>query len=206
MKRILLDLCAAIGYNLIAFVLGLVFCSVLMHIDFLRNVVFVYFFRIVFYALLSAIIVCIAGLFLTNIKEPPIFFKHFDNKLVLSGFAVSFLLMYSFLGVTTFTNDRSYTIYSLGYLYENADESFTAEEMEQMFIEGFVLRFHATQKRIEEQINTGYIKEVDGRYSISESGKRFIELQRIIDIFFPTATNPSSLYPYANPNREIIEN
>jgi hypothetical protein len=162
----------------------------------------IFYFRMMAYAILSALIVCAATLVLVSKKNAKIL-KFLDNKLVFSGFAISFLLIFLFLGTVPFNSDRSYTIFSLGFLYENADKSYTQEEMEQVFVDGFIKNFGATKKRIAEQMNTGYVKEKDGRYYISESGKRFIELFRLIDFFFPTATNPSSLYPNGNPNREF---
>jgi len=203
MKRLLKDLGIAVLYNLCIFFLGLVLCCILMRTDFLRNMIHIFYFRMLAYAILSALIICIATLvFVSKTKTKTL--KFLDNKLIFSGFAISFLLIFSFLGTVSFNSDRSYTIFSLAYLYENADKSYTQEEMEQVFIDGFVKNFGATKRRLDEQINTGYIMESNGKYFISESGKRFIELCRLIDIFFPTAINPSSLYPNGNPNREIL--
>jgi hypothetical protein len=204
MERLLKDLGIALLYNLCTFFPGLMLFCIFMRTDFLRGMVYIYYFRMMAYAILSALIVCVITLVLVSKKNAKIL-NFLDNKLVFSGFAVSFLLIFIFWGTVPFTSDRSYTIFSLGYLYDNVDKSYTQEEMEQVFIDGFVKNFGATKKRIAEQMNTGYIKEKDGRYSISESGKRFIELIRLIDFFFPTATNPSSLYPNGNPNREFIK-
>ncbi len=201
-KAILKDLGIFVGYNFCAVFVAFMFCAFFMRIDFLKYAIQIYFFRMVVYSLLSTLIVGMIAAFLRTIKKTANSLKFLDAKLIMSGFAISFLLIYSFLGVTSFTNDRSYTIFSLGYLYENADESYTQEEMEQVFIDGFVIKFGATKKRIDEQLNTGYITETDGKYQISEKGKGFIELQRFIDVLFPTATNPSSLYPNGNPKRD----
>ena len=113
-----------------------------------------------------------------------------------SAFIISFLLLYSFLGITTFTNDRAYTIFFLAYLYEIDGAVFTEQEMEDIFIERFVREGDATRFRINEQLNTGYIEAVDGGYRLSESGRRFIELQRFINRFFPVSSEVSSLYPF----------
>jgi len=204
MKKILKDLGITILYNLCILFLGLVLCCIFIRTDFLRGIIYIFYFRMLTYAILSALIISAAALMLLSKKNAKTL-KFLDNKLIFSGFAISFLLMFSFLGTVPFTSDRSYTIFSLGYLYENADMSYTQEEMEQIFIEGFVKEFGATKKRIAEQMHTGYIKELDGKYFISESGKRFIELLRLLDFFFPTATNPSSLYPNGNHNREFIK-
>ena len=203
MKRLLKDLGVTVLYNLCIFFIGLVLSCIFMRTDFLRGMINIFYFRMMAYALLSALIVCAVTLVLTS-KINAKTFKFLDNKLVFSGFAISFLLIFQFFGSGPFVSARAYTIFSLGYLYENADKSYTQEEMEQIFIDGFVKNFGATKKRITEQIQTGYIRESDGKYYISESGKRFIELLRLIDLFFPTATNPSSLYPNGNPNREFI--
>ena len=204
MKRLLQDLCVTIAYNICAFLVGLIICSVFMHLDFLRGSVFIYYFRMLLYCLLSAFITVLAALILTQTKIGKKF-AAIEAKMVFAGFALSFFLINYVTGFA-FNNERSYTIYSLGYLYDNADRSFSQEEMEQVFIEGFVVEFGATKKRIDEQMHTGYIEQTNGRYRISASGKRFIELMRFFDIFFPTATNPSSLYPNGNPKRRVVEN
>ena len=59
----------------------------------------------------------------------------------------------------------------------------------------FVIEGNAARFRLNEQLITGYIEAVDGGYRISRSGRRFIGLQRIINIFFPVSVDPSSLYP-----------
>jgi len=204
MKKILKDLGITVLYNICIFFLGLILCSLFIKIDFLRGIIFIFYFRMLAYSILSALIIGIITLILVSRKRNKIFI-FLDNKMIFSGFAISFLLIFSFLGVGPFCSDRSYTIFSLGYLYENEDKSYTQEEIEQIFIDGFVKNFGATKKRIAEQMNTGYIKETDGKYFISESGKKFIKLLRLIDFFFPTATNPSSLYPNGNHNRKIIK-
>ena len=205
MKKLLKDLGVTILYNLCIFFPGLILCCVFMRTDFLRSMVYIFYFRMLAYEILSALIVSTVVLELLRKKNIKIF-KFLDNKLIFSGFVITYFLLSTCMGSGPFTSDRSYTIFSLGYLYENADKSYTQEEMEQVFIEGFVKKFGATKKRIDEQMHTGFIKEKDGKYFISESGKRFIKLARLIDYFFPTATNPSSLYPYGNPNREFIGN
>jgi hypothetical protein len=204
MKKLLIDLGVTILYNLYTFFLGLILCCIFMRTDFLYGIVYIYYFRAMAYAILSALIVGAATLLLVFLKKSKTF-KFLDSKLIFSGFAISFLLIFTFFGLGPFCSDRSFTIFSLGYLYENADKSYTQEEMEQIFIDGFVKNFGATKKRIGEQMSTGYIKELDGKYFISESGKRFIKLLRLIDFFFPTATNPSSLYPNGNHKREFIK-
>jgi hypothetical protein len=204
MKKLLKDLGVTVLYNLCIFFLGLVLFCILIRTDFLRGIVNIYLFRAIAYAILSALIVCAVTLLLITKKNVKTF-KFLDNKLIFSGFAISFLLIYNFFCLGPFNSERSYTIFFLGYLYENADKSYTQEEMEQIFIDGFVKNFGAARKRIAEQMSTGYIEELDGRYFISESGKRFIKLLRLIDFFIPTSTNPSSAYPYGNPNREIIK-
>ena len=207
MKKLLKDLGITISYNLCAFLIGLIICSMLIRIDFFNGIIYIYFFRMTLYSMISALIVSTVFLMLTIAKKTANKLKVLENKLIFSGFAISFLLIYTFLNISSFVSDRSYTIFSLGYLYESADKSFTLEEMEQIFIDGFVNQFDATEKRLKEQLNTGYIeKDSDGKYRISQSGKQFVRLLRFIDVFFPTATNPSSLYPDGNPKREIIKN
>jgi len=184
----------------------MVFFSIFMRLDFLQSLVSINFFRMILYIVISATIVAIAVLMIVSAKKNVKLFSYIDNKVVLSGFAFSLLIMYIFMSLVPFTNTRAYTIFSLGYLYENSDKSYSMEEIEQVFIDDFVIGFGATEYRIIEQLDTGYITmDPDGKYRISERGKRFIELMRLLDVLYPVHKNPSSLYPDGNPDRPLTD-
>lgn len=203
MKQHLKDLGLLTAYNAASLLISLILCSVLLHIDFLQSFVHIYFFRILIYTLISAA-VFMASMFCWRYyraKNNKNMHPFHDVKVIVTGFVICFLLIHSFLGVTTFTNDRSYTIFSLAYLYEHADTAFTEDEIVDIFINDFLVDFDAARKRIDEQLNTGFIEDLNGEYRISDNGIRFVRLLRVIDIFFPTETDPSSLYPSGNPNR-----
>jgi len=205
MKRFFADFGLTVGYNFCVFISAMILFSVFMRLDILQSIVTIYFFRLVIYIVISSVVVAAAILVIITAKKNVKLLCFIDNKLVLSGFVISILLIYAFMSLVPFASNRSYTIFSLAYLYENSDKSFSTDEMEQIFITGFVIEFGATEYRINEQLTTGYINmDPDGRYRISKEGKRFIELLRFIDIFYPTSANPSSLYPNGNPDRPLI--
>lgn len=178
---------------IISILSAMIITSIFTITDFLSPVLEIFFFRLVFYALIASFIVMIISLVIANS-----FREALSDVLNIQGivlvFMVSFLTIYAFLGVTTFTNERSYTIFSLAYLYE-VDSVLTQQDMERVFVDMFVYDGGATRFRIDEQLNTGYLEATVYGYILSASGRRFIRLLRFIDIFFPVSTDPSSLYP-----------
>ena len=194
MKNCIRTFAMTICHLACAVFISLVFCSVFVIMDFLSPLVGIFFFRLLVYALLASFVTAAASVFVARATRGRL--KGVLNvQGIVSAFIVSALALYAFLGVTTFTNERSYTIFSLAYLYDSDRGVLSQQDMELVFVEKFVLEGGATKFRIDEQMNTGYIEAVDGGYRLSQSGRRFIELQRTINRFFPVSTDPSSLYP-----------
>lgn len=108
--------------------------------------------------------------------------------------AASTLLMTLFFTLAPMTIERSYTIYSLADMTDNADVVYTAEDIKTQFIEGYIEGANESQKRIDEQVNIGNLEEVDGGYRISGKGKRTIGLFRLIETIFPVP-DENSIYP-----------
>jgi hypothetical protein len=66
--------------------------------------------------------------------------------------------------------------------------------IEQNFIEKFIQRNEATKRRIEEQESIGNIEQVAGGYSITDKGKRLIEIMRFVESLYP-ADEKRTIYP-----------
>jgi hypothetical protein len=90
--------------------------------------------------------------------------------------------------------DRSYSIFVIADMYENPDKVYTAEEIEQAFIEKYILKNEATKRRINEQKSIGNIEESNGGYRISEKGKRLIRIMRFVESNYPV-DEKETLYP-----------
>lgn len=107
---------------------------------------------------------------------------------------LSTLLMALFLSLGPMTIERSYTIYSLAEMKDSSKEVYSAEEIKDQFINGFVEEANESQKRIDEQVSIGNLEKVDGGYKITEKGKRLIDLMRLVESIFPVP-DETCIYP-----------
>ncbi|MBP5774889.1 MAG: hypothetical protein J6W36_04275 [Clostridiales bacterium] len=72
------------------------------------------------------------------------------------------------------TVERSVSVFMLSYMDENSDKTFTQESVGEIFTAKYVNDYGAFEKRFNEQVVTGTIKQnPDGTYSITDRG-RFI--------------------------------
>ena len=72
------------------------------------------------------------------------------------------------------TVERSVSVFMLSYMDENSDKTFTQEDVGEIFTAKYVNDYGALEKRFNEQVVTGTIKQnPDGTYSITDRG-RFI--------------------------------
>ena len=72
------------------------------------------------------------------------------------------------------TVERSVSVFMLSYMDENSDKTFTQEDVGEIFTAKYVNDYGAFEKRFNEQVVTGTIKQnPDGTYSITDRG-RFI--------------------------------
>ena len=72
------------------------------------------------------------------------------------------------------TVERSVSVFMLSYMDENSDKTFTQEDVGDIFTAKYVNDYGAFEKRFNEQVVTGTIKQnPDGTYSITDRG-RFI--------------------------------
>lgn len=104
------------------------------------------------------------------------------------------LFMALFLSLGPMTIERSYTIYSLADMTDNASKVYSAEEIKRQFIDGYIEKAGESQKRIDEQVSIGNLLEVNGGYQISEKGQRLVGIFRFVEKIFPV-TDKNSIYP-----------
>jgi len=135
-----------------------------------------YFFRLFIYGILSGAL--LLGGFIA--------LRRFDVELIISGVIISILMVFFFVSIFLAVFDRSYSVFSLNYLERHQEKSFTIQEIEENFIEKYVIGLDATRRRVSEQLQIGNIEEVkDGYYRISKKGVRCIKLFRFIEKIFP---------------------
>lgn len=99
------------------------------------------------------------------------------------------VLLFAFMSTTIFmflpvTLDRSYSVYMLGVMAEHPEKSYTTSEMNQIFIDGYIHKYEAMQRRFDEQVLSKNVIETADGYQISGRGRllvRFFEM--VADIF-----------------------
>lgn len=97
-----------------------------------------------------------------------------DIILLFMCFCCINVVIFTHLPVTA---DRSVTVYTLGFMNNHPDETFTKEELEQQFISQYVIEYGAFDKRLEEQIVSGNIVEVaPGEYQITDGGRFLMDI------------------------------
>lgn len=92
-----------------------------------------------------------------------------------------------FFTLVPVTVERSVSVFMLSYMEENAEKSYTKEDVEEIFVQKYINDYGAFDKRFHEQIVTGTIEEKsDGTYGITKQGKQIVGLFRIIAEWFDT--------------------
>ena len=102
-----------------------------------------------------------------------------------------------FLTLIPVTVERSVSVFMLSYMEENSDQTFTEESVGEVFTSKYVEDYGAFEKRFEEQVVTGTIRQnEDGTYSITESGEFVVKMFRTIADWFDT--DRRLVYPNEN--------
>ena len=117
-----------------------------------------------------------------------------DVLLMFCGFCCVNMVLFTLIPVTV---ERSVSVFMLSYMEEHADETFTEEEIQDVFIDIYVKDFGAFQKRFEEQLVTGSIEEKEeNAYQITDEGKAIVKMFRIVAKWFNT--DDRGVYPTSN--------
>ena len=73
------------------------------------------------------------------------------------------------------TVERSVSVFMLSYMDENSDKTFTQDSVGEIFTAKYVNDYGAFEKRFNEQVVTGTIKQnPDGTYSITDRGRLIV--------------------------------
>ena len=85
------------------------------------------------------------------------------------------------------TVERSISVFMLSYMDENSDKTFTQDSVGEIFTTKYVNDYGAFEKRFNEQVVTGTIKQnEDGTYSITERGRFIVSIFRTLAEWFDT--------------------
>lgn len=116
--------------------------------------------QIIFYTLLVAI-------YLRKKKEPAL---NYIFPLIITS------LLY-FITVVTFT-DRSLTVEMLLLQLENYENNSSLEIYDEINLENYI------DKRLSEQINSGFIKSTDGNYELTNTGQLAAKIYKLFTDFY----------------------
>ena len=137
-------------------------------------------------------VLLLAAAVMLGVKGKTMFGQGFSSLVICICFSAAFVAFFFSLG--PLTAERSYTIYTLADLTDHADKTYTSEEIENNFIEGFIKGFHESQRRIEEQVSVGNVEETESGYRITKKGERLIQLLRFVEKIYPVPIE-HSIYP-----------
>lgn len=95
------------------------------------------------------------------------------------------------------TVERSASVFMLSYMDENSGKTFTQDSVGEVFTDKYVNDYDAFEKRFNEQLITGTIKQnPDGTYSITERGRLIVKGFRTLAEWFDT--DRRLVYPNEN--------
>jgi len=103
----------------------------------------------------------------------------------LNPFSVSTIVLCfnaCFLTIFPVTVDRSVTTFLLEEIEKKP--GMTAEELEKIMIDDYIVRRKAIKRRIEEQLVTGNITYENGQVTLNKQGKGFLNLCKMIRTVF----------------------
>lgn len=106
-----------------------------------------------------------------------------DVFLMFCGYCCLNMVLFTLLPVTV---ERSISVFMLSYMDENDNQTFTEEEMSQIFVDEYVNGYGAFEKRFHEQVVSGNIKQADEGYIITSRGKSMVKIFRIMAEWFDT--------------------
>jgi hypothetical protein len=173
---------------------GMLALSLLAHINPLKHIIYIYYYRMLCYVFITGtfiFVILVVFYIIFSRKKKSILFK---PDLFIPGVIIFLLFAAFFVTAGPMPMDRSYSIFVIADMYENPDKVYTAQEIEQTFMEKYILKNEATRRRIEEQKSIGNIEEIDGGYRISEKGKRLIKMMRFVESMYPV-DEKRTLYP-----------
>ncbi|MDD3569489.1 MAG: hypothetical protein PHY44_00095 [Lachnospiraceae bacterium] len=98
---------------------------------------------------------------------------------------VALCLNMAFLSLVTVAIDRSISVYILSHMAQNPDTAFTEEEITQNFLDVYMDDYEAMQRRFDEQLITGSIRQDGDKYQITEKGCFLVDSFRLVAKVFP---------------------
>lgn len=166
--------------NILVFIFG-----TLLYAGLFRTSIFeglhVYFYRAVILLCITAIVLVIILSLLKCCQD----FIKIGWKDIIICLTITFCLNFSFLSLITVALDRSISVFVLSEMANHNTEIYTKNDIENIFLDVYMDKYKAMDRRFEEQIISGNIEKIGEGYRITEKGCNLIEIFRDIAWVFP---------------------
>lgn len=117
-----------------------------------------------------------------------ILFKIFSKK---ETYLTFILFCYAFHITIPSLLDRSISLYIIGILHE--EKMLAIHDLQIYFTNGFIYHNKSIEKRINEQVRSGNITNLNGKYSLTTKGNELFKINQIFAKIFNT--NQNYVYP-----------
>ena len=152
----------------------------LFHTNLFKNMEVLMYRGLVFIFLTGLIAAIVMGI----IKK---FWQFVTVRDIIMMFAIFCCINTAFFTLVPVTVERSASVFMLSYMEENSDKTFTQDSVGEVYTAKYVNEYGAFDKRFNEQVVTGTIKQnPDGTYSITNRGRFVVSLFRISADWFDT--------------------
>ncbi len=176
-----------IYFHLMSFVTGTALFILLFHTPLFAPMIF--FYRgIIFLFIICIIYVVVLMLLKVRAIIPSV--TYYDIILTVT---VLFCLNLVFFTLVPVTADRSISVYFLGYMGGRRSNSVTEGEFTKSFIQTYVNKNGAIDKRFNEQIHTGTITRMGDGYRITPFGQFVLQSYKYITKLFGINTKNLSM-------------
>lgn len=137
------------------------------------------FYRGVALAIIAAVVVGLVALWPARRKS--------DSSLPIAAAALSLSFNICFLVLLPVTVDRSVSVYLLSTIEQRQDAGMTPDELQRAFIDGYVVKMGAIDRRIAEQRTSGNITvDASGKVRLTSQGEHFMAFSRLVARLFGT--------------------
>lgn len=179
MRLIHKEVLKILGTHCVALVLaGIVFVG-FFHVGVFDGVSVLFYKGIVIIVVTSVLLA--AGMLLLVKKRIPRLLSIRDVVLSVVLFASIAMVGFTHLPILV---DRSISVFILGYMNSREERPVSALEMEQVFIERYVKKYKAMQRRFDEQIVSGNIRPVPGGFVLTSQGRNLVVMFDLLcDLF-----------------------
>lgn len=160
-----MKICRWIGKHLAAVFLASIVYMLTFHVTWL-DVTGIYFYD----GILRLLLITAAALFVEVALRKKLSFGYKDICMSVCIFLLANMVWLSLCVVSL---DRSLSVFLLCYMNENK-ESISRQEIEEIFQDVFVEKYGMLERRFDEQIKTGDIEYVEGKYKLTDRGELMV--------------------------------